>query len=82
MVFPLLPGCFSSRTDLYRQGPPTVAPIPNPALADSIAKDDLAMKAAFAFCVAVAVLWFVDDRITGGRHTAVVVKAVRSVVGR
>jgi len=59
-----------------------VAPIPNPALADSIAKDDLAMKAAFAFCVAVAVLWFVDDRLTGGRHTAVVVKAVRGVIGR
>jgi len=40
------------------------------------------MKAVVAFCIAVAVLWFVDDQVTGGRHTAVVVKAVRSIVGR
>ena len=40
------------------------------------------MKAFAAFCIAVAVLWLADDRMTGGRYTDVVVKAVRSLVGR
>jgi hypothetical protein len=42
-----------------------VAPF-NRALGVSIAKD-LAMKAVGAFCVAIAVLWFANDRVNGGR---------------
>ena len=40
------------------------------------------MKAAVAFCIAVALLWLADDRMNDGRYTDVVIKAARSLLGR
>lgn len=40
------------------------------------------MKALIAIGIAAGVLWIVDEQFAGGRHTDVVAKAARSVVGR